>query len=247
MQDSIRISFYYHEIRRRRKIDLDENIRSRVKSVLREMHELSRGYTPKVKNSGSSQSCSLKGLCLPKLCRTQSVADYMAKSLGRNGHEKTAQYAFVNSEDLYLSLDNENVAAWKGNEILQRIPLINLENILVLLIRGEPRASWCLREAAYRILLSDTAGNGARSGTDRWKCASQKEQYQKDIRRRALVVLSLQKFMSQVENFTAVPQAGFVTIRCQSMRLLFQAVIQDLQDSARAVAIKADSLIICAE
>ncbi len=37
---------------------------------------------------------------------------------------------FVNSEDLYLSLDNENVAAWKGKEILQRIPLMNLENIL---------------------------------------------------------------------------------------------------------------------
>lgn len=41
-----------------------------------------RGYTPKVKTSKKCQSCSLKGLCLPKLCRTQSVADYMAKSLG---------------------------------------------------------------------------------------------------------------------------------------------------------------------
>lgn len=75
--------FYYHEIRRRRKIDLDEDIRSRVKSALREMHELfHRGRTPKVKTSKKCQSCSLKRLCLPKLCRTQSVADYMAKSLG---------------------------------------------------------------------------------------------------------------------------------------------------------------------
>ena len=43
---------YYHEIRRRRKIDLDEDIRSSVKSALREMHELfHRGRTPIVKTS----------------------------------------------------------------------------------------------------------------------------------------------------------------------------------------------------
>ena len=74
---------YYHEIRRRRKIDLDEDIRSRVKSALREMHELfHRGRTPKVKISKKCQSCSLKGLCLPKLCRVQSVRGYMEKALG---------------------------------------------------------------------------------------------------------------------------------------------------------------------
>lgn len=43
---------------------------------------------------------------------------------------------FVNSEDLYLSLENENIAAWKGNECLQRIPLINLENILYFGYKG---------------------------------------------------------------------------------------------------------------
>ena len=74
---------YYHEIRRRRKIDLDEDIRSSVKSALREMHELfHRGRTPKVKISKKCQSCSLKGLCLPKLCRVQSVRGYMEKALG---------------------------------------------------------------------------------------------------------------------------------------------------------------------
>ena len=74
---------YYHEIRRRRKIDLDEDIRSSVKSALREMHELfHRGRTPKVKTSKKYQSCSLKGLCLPKLCRVQSVRGYMEKALG---------------------------------------------------------------------------------------------------------------------------------------------------------------------
>lgn len=37
---------------------------------------------------------------------------------------------FVTSDDLYLSLENGNIEAWKGKEKAAQIPLINLENIL---------------------------------------------------------------------------------------------------------------------
>ena len=37
---------------------------------------------------------------------------------------------FVTSQEIYLSLENENIVAWKGNQIVQRLPLLNLENIL---------------------------------------------------------------------------------------------------------------------
>lgn len=43
---------------------------------------------------------------------------------------------FVSSEDIYLSLDNENVAAWRGDTLVQKMPLINLENIFYFGYRG---------------------------------------------------------------------------------------------------------------
>lgn len=74
---------YYHEIRRRRKIELDETLRDSVRATLQEMHEMfRRGHTPRVKTSRKCQSCSLKELCLPRLCRAESAAAYMAHALG---------------------------------------------------------------------------------------------------------------------------------------------------------------------
>lgn len=43
---------------------------------------------------------------------------------------------FVTSEDLYLSLENENLVAWREGTLIQRIPLVNLENILYFGYRG---------------------------------------------------------------------------------------------------------------
>ena len=35
---------------------------------------------------------------------------------------------FILSEDLYLSLENQNLTAWKDGNVVQRIPQLNLES-----------------------------------------------------------------------------------------------------------------------
>ena len=71
-------AFYYGEIKHRVEIPLTDKLRSDVKVILLEMHDLyRRGYTPKVRPTKSCNACSLKDLCLPKLMRNKSVHDYI--------------------------------------------------------------------------------------------------------------------------------------------------------------------------
>lgn len=73
---------YYGETARRNAVVLDEPLRGKVNSLLTEMHELyARKYTPRVKPSKSCNACSLKNLCLPKLYRAGSAAEYVCKRL----------------------------------------------------------------------------------------------------------------------------------------------------------------------
>ena len=75
-------ALYYGEIRRREAVALDGNLRSQVRSMLAEMHDLfRRNHTPKVKPSRGCNACSLRELCLPKLVKQRRVADYLRKSL----------------------------------------------------------------------------------------------------------------------------------------------------------------------
>ena len=75
-------AIYYGEIRRREVVDLDEELRKRVRTLLSEMHDLyCRSHTPKVKPTKGCNACSLKELCLPKLVKKRSVMDYLRKSL----------------------------------------------------------------------------------------------------------------------------------------------------------------------
>ena len=74
-------AIYYGEIRRREVVDLDEDLRNRVREFLAEMHDLARrGHTPKVRPGKGCNACSLKELCLPKLMKKRTVADYLRKS-----------------------------------------------------------------------------------------------------------------------------------------------------------------------
>jgi CRISP-associated protein Cas1 len=43
---------------------------------------------------------------------------------------------FILSEDLYLSLENENLVAWREKNVVQRIPLLNVENIFYFGYKG---------------------------------------------------------------------------------------------------------------
>lgn len=75
-------ALYYGEIRRREQISFTEELRSQVKALLAQMHDLyKRGYTPKVKPTKSCNACSMKELCLPRLVKTRSVSDYLRSAM----------------------------------------------------------------------------------------------------------------------------------------------------------------------
>ena len=71
-------ALYYHELRRRVPVEFTQELRSEVKVLLQEMHDLyHKRYTPRVKPTKSCNACSLKELCLPKLSRLKSVSAYI--------------------------------------------------------------------------------------------------------------------------------------------------------------------------
>ena len=75
-------ALYYGEIRRRERVAFTPALRSQVKELLLQMHELyRRGYTPKVKPTRSCSACSLKELCLPKLMKSRAVSAYLRAAM----------------------------------------------------------------------------------------------------------------------------------------------------------------------
>ena len=75
-------ALYYGETHRRSEIELTPELRDRVRSMLKEMHGLyDRGYTPVVRPTGACNACSLKELCLPKLMKKRSAAEYIRRAM----------------------------------------------------------------------------------------------------------------------------------------------------------------------
>lgn len=75
-------ALYYGEPHRRTEIEFTPVLRQEVKTLLEGMHALyERGWTPRVKPTKACNACSLKELCLPKLMRKRSTADYVLQSL----------------------------------------------------------------------------------------------------------------------------------------------------------------------
>ena len=75
-------ALFYGEMRHRLPVHFDDLLRSQVHSLLEEMHSYyRRGYTPKVKPTKSCRSCSIADLCLPKLGKNRSAADYVRSLL----------------------------------------------------------------------------------------------------------------------------------------------------------------------
>ncbi len=73
---------FYGETRRRLKVEFTEDLRSRVKGVISEMHKLYRDkYTPKVKRTKACNACSLKNICLPVICAKKSASEYISEML----------------------------------------------------------------------------------------------------------------------------------------------------------------------
>ena len=73
---------YYGEPKRRFKVSIDKSLREDVKRICKEMHELyKKRHTPKVKTTKACRACSLKELCLPKLCKNPSAVNYMKRAI----------------------------------------------------------------------------------------------------------------------------------------------------------------------
>lgn len=68
--------------RRRLPVEFTEVLRQQVEDMVSEMHQdYRRGYTPKVKPSNACNACSLKELCIPRLMRTRTAAEYLRHAL----------------------------------------------------------------------------------------------------------------------------------------------------------------------
>lgn len=75
-------SLFYGENRRRLQVQFTSELRTQVKNMLAEMHELwNKGYTPKVKAQKGCNACSLKEICVPKLFKERSVTTYINNTL----------------------------------------------------------------------------------------------------------------------------------------------------------------------
>lgn len=78
-------SLFYGETRRRTRVAFDETLRQRTLDLLHELlGYMDRGYTPGAKLHKGCNACSLRDICLPKLSRAPSVADYIHDRAGED-------------------------------------------------------------------------------------------------------------------------------------------------------------------
>lgn len=69
---------YYNEIKHRISVDITDEIKHKVKNIVREMYDYyKRDYTPKVKTGSFCKSCSLNDICMPNLMSKRSVENYI--------------------------------------------------------------------------------------------------------------------------------------------------------------------------
>ncbi len=76
---SIKEAFiFYGQHQRRHKVNIESEIRQKVKSIVDEMHEYAeRAYVPKVKLQEKCRACSLYNICLPQLYSSMKVDSYI--------------------------------------------------------------------------------------------------------------------------------------------------------------------------
>jgi CRISPR-associated exonuclease Cas4 len=76
---------FYGETKHRLGVEFDTELRLEVQQMTEQMHDLfRRRHTPKVKTGNFCKACSMNELCLPKLCKVQSVSRYIDGKLGGN-------------------------------------------------------------------------------------------------------------------------------------------------------------------
>lgn len=82
MCDIPRGALFYEETHRREVVEFTAELRLKTKQLSDEMNQyFNRGYTPKVKPGTFCNACSLKDICLPKLCGRLNAANYVRSHL----------------------------------------------------------------------------------------------------------------------------------------------------------------------
>lgn len=75
-------SIYYQQIKHREEVKLDNTLRSELQEICRDMHQLMTGKKAIVgKYDPKCRSCSLIGICMPKLGERGSVTEYINKNI----------------------------------------------------------------------------------------------------------------------------------------------------------------------
>lgn len=75
-------ALFYHEIKRREPVLITDELRQKVKTITKEMHQyFERRYTPRVKTGKHCDSCSMRHICLPELLERETVTTYMNRLL----------------------------------------------------------------------------------------------------------------------------------------------------------------------
>lgn len=70
---------YYVETRKREKVIIIDSLRNQALVMAKEMNDcFDRRYTPKVKVGPFCNACSLKEICVPKLCTKMDVTSYIS-------------------------------------------------------------------------------------------------------------------------------------------------------------------------
>lgn len=77
-----RAALFYQETHRREIVELTPELRLKTEAAAAEMNEyMRRGKTPKVRPGKQCNACSLKEICLPKLCKGSDAVKYIQKHI----------------------------------------------------------------------------------------------------------------------------------------------------------------------
>ena len=151
---------------------------------------------------------------------------------------------FVSSEDIYLSLDNENVAAWRGDTLVQKMPLINLENIFYFGYRGASPTllGACVKRNIGFCFLTPHGQFLARaSGITRGSVLLHKEQYRISDDETESCRMASAMISAKILNARAVLMRAARDHPLSVDQALFQDYTAELMRTARA-AHQADTL-----
>lgn len=150
---------------------------------------------------------------------------------------------FVTSEDIYLSLENENIIAWKDGQAVQRMPLLNLENILYFGYKGASPAllGACVQRGIGFCFLDQNGRFLARvGGITRGNILLHKEQYRVSEDEKKSCAAARPMIAAKIFNARCVLMRGMRDHPLSVDAELFQAYTEDLLRAARD-AMKAES------